>query len=443
MKKKNEPEVKEELSEKEVKKAERKKKRKRIITKILLSILGLIVGFILVTIAITLIGNKANTDKAHSFEKVVYENQLVPELDVNGNYTFTTDKELKVLQITDVHIGAGWLSLKKDSMALNTVAALVTAEKPDLVVVTGDIGYPVPFQAGTFNNKNSAKMFAELMDTLGVYWTLGFGNHDTEAYSFYSREKISNFYLSEDYKYCIYLAGPDDVDGYGNQIVNVKRSDGIITQSLYILDSHSYTDGDIFGALWKYDNLHQNQVNWYIKNVNAYNELNSKTAESLGLDGNYDIKSAMFFHIPLTEYKDAWTEYAENGFSDTENVKYIYGKAGEGKKVVYCGVKDDNMFETIQELGSTQAVFCGHDHLNNFSIEYKGVRLTYGMSIDYLAYVGIYKIGSQRGCTVITFSPDGSFDCKQETYYQDKYTSQYEKEDVTMQEITQIVPAAE
>ena len=35
-------------------------------------------------------------------------------------------------------------------MALNAVAAMVTAEKPDLVIVTGDIAYPVPFQAGTF-----------------------------------------------------------------------------------------------------------------------------------------------------------------------------------------------------------------------------------------------------------------------------------------------------
>ena len=58
--------------------------------------------------------------------------------------------------------------------------------------------------------------------------------------------------------------------------------------------------------------------------------------------------------------------------------------------------------------------------------------------MDYLAYPGIYKVGSQRGCTVITFSPDGSFTCKGESYYQDKYQSLYEKEPVTMQEIIPI-----
>ncbi|MBR6336092.1 MAG: hypothetical protein IKR90_08075, partial [Clostridia bacterium] len=150
------------------------------------------------------------------------------------------------------------------------------------------------------------------------------------------------------------------------------------------------------------------------------------------------IKSLMFFHIPLTEYKDAWYEFADNGFKDTDDVKLVYGTAGESKKVVYCGIGDDNMFETIQELGSTKGVFCGHDHLNYFSVDYKGIRLTYGKSIDYLAYIGIYKLGTQRGCTVITVKPDGTFDYKAESYYQDKYKSLYEKEPVTMQEITPV-----
>lgn len=49
------------------------------------------------------------------------------------------------------------------------------------------------------------------------------------------------------------------------------------------------------------------------------------------------------------------------------------------------------MFDTALELGSTSGFFCGHDHYNNASIEYKGIRLTYGMSIDYLAMPGIEK----------------------------------------------------
>ncbi len=407
----------------------------------LLKVSGIIFGVIVLIAAVVALTNfittNANIKKAESYKKVAYENQLVPEQDENGYWTFTTDKELKVMQLTDVHIGGGFLSSKKDSMAMNAVAAMVTAEKPDLVIVTGDVSYPVPFQAGTFNNLSSARIFGALMDSLGVYWTLGYGNHDTEAYSYYGREALSELY-GENYDYCIFEKGPDEVDGYGNQIIKVTDSKGIITQALYVLDSHSYVDGDILGIMWKYDNIHENQVQWYKDTIKALNDENNDTYKKLGKKMKSDIKSAAFFHIPLTEQKDAWYEYAENNFADTEDVKFYYGVAGESSKVVYCGIGEDDMFEAMLETGSTKAVFCGHDHYNNFSVEYKGIRLTYGMSVDYLAYPGIYQKGSQRGCTLISFSPDGSFDCTAQSYYQDKYTGIYEKEDVTMQEISNI-----
>lgn len=407
--------------------------------KIVLIIVAAILLFVAVTVCVTAIGNKANTEKAQSFETVQIENQLIPEKDENGFYTFTTDRDFKVMQLTDIHIGAGWMSLKKDAMALNAVAAMITAEKPDLVVVTGDIAYPVPFQSGTFNNLSGAKIFAALMEKLGVYWTVAFGNHDTESYSYYDRARISDFYENSGFKYCLYQKGPEDVDGYGNNVIKVQKSNGEITQAIFTFDSHSYTDGDYFGIFWKYDNIHENQVEWYKQTVLEMN------AHNAALTGNESavVKSTAFFHIPLTEHQDAWYEYVENGFEDTENVKFIYGKAGEDGIIVYPGMHEDSLFETMLELGSTKAVFCGHDHENNFSVEYKGIRLSYAMSVDYLAYPGIYKMGSQRGCTMITYSPDGSFDCKNENYYQEKYTSLYQKESVTMQEVTNLAELPE
>ena len=74
-----------------------------------------------------------------------------------------------------------------------------------------------------------------------------------------------------------------------------------------------------------------------------------------------------------------------------------------------------NYFDKIVELGSTQGMFFGHDHLNNFSLTYKGVTFTYGLSVDYLAY------GADRGCTIITVKPDSTVVITQESYYQDKY----------------------
>ena len=100
---------------------------------------------------------KQNFDYAQSFDKVVYENQLVPTEDADG-WVFETDRALKIVQLTDIHIGGGSMSIDKDKKAMNAVAAMLTYEKPDLVVLTGDMAYPVPFQAGTFNNSISTKM---------------------------------------------------------------------------------------------------------------------------------------------------------------------------------------------------------------------------------------------------------------------------------------------
>jgi predicted MPP superfamily phosphohydrolase len=408
--------------------AKNKKVKKHIGWRIVSVVVGLVMLFSSATIITTIVGDNKNIAMAQSFDKVVSDNPIeAPVLDEDGYWTFTTDRDFKILQITDVHLGGGWMSLKEDSMAINAVATMVSVEKPDLVVFTGDIAYPVFFSAGTFNNMLPAKLLSELMETLGVYWTVCFGNHDTEVYSYYNREAISNFYASEDFEYCLFQKGPADIDSFGNHIINVQNSAGIVTQSLVILDSHAYTKDDPLGTKWSYDNIKQSQIDWYTA------EINKITAANREIDSEQDtVKSLAIFHIPLTEYKVAYDEYVANGNVDTADTRWIYGVAGESGKVVYSSLTDDDVFETMLDLGSTQGIFCGHDHLNNFSAEYKGIRLTYGMSIDYLAYSGIDKIGSQRGCTVITTSTDGSFDCRAENYYQAKYVSKYTKETVTM-----------
>ncbi len=402
------------------------KKKKGL--KVLAVILAVIIVFVGVTTILTVIGNKSNLNKAKSFPAA--DCPLECKNVSNGVWDIVSDKELKIVQLTDVHLGGGWMSTKKDSMSLNAVAAMLSKEKPDLVIATGDIAYPVPFQAGTFNNKSGAKLFAELMETLGIYWVVSFGNHDTEAYSYYTREEITDFYTSGSYPHCLLQAGPEDVDGCGNQIFRIVNSQGIITRGLFIMDSHSYIDGDIFGIMWKYDNIHENQVSWYKDTVKAMNDENA----AKGVTGK-TVPTSIFMHIPLTEYKDAWNEYLDNGRKDTENVKFRYGTTGEKGNGIYCGIHEDDLFETMLELGSTDSVFCGHDHLNNFSVNYKGIDLTYGMSVDYLAYPGIYKKGSQRGCTVLTIGTDGSIKWEPKNYYTDDYVSYYEKEQVEMQNL--------
>ncbi len=388
----------------------RKTRRKRCAF-VWLSIFCVLVAFFGGVALVSAVGTEANMKKILAMKEVGCDIDPVVD-EQTGVVTFVTDEEFRVMQLTDVHIGGGAFSLKKDGWAIDAIQTLVERNKPDLIIITGDIAYPVPFQAGTFNNLREAKVFATLMEQLGVYWAPTFGNHDTEYYSMYNREDISEFYSDPQWEHCLFQTKPSVVnnklDGYGNYSINVENTSGIITHSFFMFDSHSYTNGDILGVRWEYDNIKQNQIDWYKAEVNRYNAINAT------LGNTETIKSSMYFHIPLAEYRDAWMEYYNNGQKDTANVQHITGLMGESGKFVYCGVGEDKVFETIQELGSTKWVFCGHDHYNNFTLKYKDIYLTYGMSIDYLAYAGIKNETSQRGATIIDVQTNGEIEITQD-----------------------------
>lgn len=373
-----------------------------------LKVAGIITACILgCAIAIDLIGYvfvDRLIDAIHTYEPIGSEQVHFID-DETGYWTFESNDGLKVLQLTDLHIGGGLFSIKEDYQAVEAVYSLIETAKPDLIILTGDMTYPMPFESATINNKRSARIVAELLERSGISWTLVFGNHDYEAFSLYNQQEISDFYLMETWENCLYEPGDSDVDGLGNYVINIQDSSGIMTHSLYLLDSHAYVAESFLGLDQKYDNIHQNQVDWYKGEVERLDKINSQR-------GGDWIPSSMYFHIPLPEYLDAWTEYSRAG-GDTEDVSYDFGFASEPEPIVFCGLGEDNMFEQILETNHTSSIFVGHDHLNTFSLIYKGVRLTYGMSIDYTAYPGIDKKTEQRGATLISIDSEGSIGVEQ------------------------------
>ena len=154
-------------------------------------VLGIIAGIavIVAIIAIANAGCKASMMKyVDTFGPTEKANKLVPTIE-DGYYTFTTNEDFKVMQLTDIHIGGGFGSFSRDKKALNAVDAMIKAEKPDFIVVTGDMAFPVPYSSVTFNNMTGLTEFFTFMENQQIYWTLTFGNHDTEAYSYYNTLK--------------------------------------------------------------------------------------------------------------------------------------------------------------------------------------------------------------------------------------------------------------
>lgn len=298
------------------------------------------------------------------------------------NYERAEDVVYSVLQITDVHI---LNDEKKDAKAFKTITAMVEKSNPDMIVVTGDI-------TSEKENYTAFKTFCTFMEEFDIPWAFVFGNHEGldiayEPNEVLDPEKIADKETLSDYleslDNCIYERGDETVDGMGNYYYNVTDENGKVITSLIMMDSNSY-DEENDG----YDHFHENQVEWYERTVKSI-------AKEVNGDETKVVPSLAFFHIPTQEYM---TAYDEAKGTDKRLWGFRFPNE-DGTPAV-----DDGMFEKMVELGSTKGCFAGHDHMNNFEVEYRGIRLSYGLSCDH----NIYLV-PLRGGRLIEIKEDGSF----------------------------------
>ena len=334
---------------------------------------------------------KKATTKETLIPKRVENRGFTPTLDEDGFFSFTLPEksDFKILQLTDVHIGNSFITRMQDRLAENAVIRLVEHTRPDLIVFTGDNVYPMLPVTLTRDNMKETLRFCKLVEAFEIPWACVFGNHDTEVMCRYDKEDLSKVFEAQ--PHCLYKRGDKNIFGVGNYTIKVKNADGSLNNILFMLDSNMYASGNFFTG---FDVIHDDQIAWYAEQI----EMNKDS------EGNPP-KSLAFFHMPLAEYKEAWNKLR---FGSPE-VEYKMGAIGENDNYVGISRKKGNFFSKAVELGSTKGIFVGHDHLNTISMLYKGIQLSYGMSIDYLAYSGIRRNYSQRGGTVITIKPDSSF----------------------------------
>lgn len=332
----------------------------------------------------------------HNTHKIEYDEQT-------GIYTITSSTEdFKILHLTDIHIGGSLYSYSKDMKALKACFAEIEHTHPDLVVVTGDLCFPLGIMSMSLNNSAPVQQFAAFMRNTGIPWAFTYGNHDTESLASLNKTELNEVYMSLSYKTSGNLLYPytqPDIMGRNNQLIELRNTDGTLNTGLFMIDSNAYTGEGIN----VYDYIHDDQVDWYAEQV-----------ERMNAEAGYTVNSFVFFHIPLQEYKTATELYLDG----SDEVTYFFGEnpgdhGGITNDLVCCSDYPSKMFDTALELGSTTGFFCGHDHYNNASIEYKGIRLTYGMSIDYLAMPGIERETKQRGAELITIHPDSSWNLEQ------------------------------
>ncbi len=354
-------------------------KKKKVLIIIAVTLAVLIVGGAVT--AYSLLSHPLSCD-IDTIESIGSDVEIVSEGDDFVSVRKKSGGDFRVLMFTDLHLDE---KIDTSNMTVTNLISNIQKEKPDLVLLGGDN------ITSYFNKKRSAQL-AMIFEKLGVYWAGVLGNHEGDNPLSVSRSKMIDIFSS--YEHCLMRKGKSGVDGNGNYVLSILRSDSSIQESFFFMDTMdemSKKQKKQYGipvSESKYDGVKESQVCWY-----------SETLESMKKESG-DFSSVVIIHIPLPQYKTA----AEKGNT------FVYG---DMRETICSSGFDSGLFSAIKKGGSTKAVFCGHDHVNNFGVMYDDILLSYIQPSGYGSYTAASKLGYEekdwlQGYTALTVHDNGS-----------------------------------
>ncbi|WP_320051878.1 metallophosphoesterase family protein [uncultured Acetobacteroides sp.] len=265
---------------------------------------------------------------------------LTPTLAQQPELRFGASRKFKIVQLTDLHIK--WQDHRSDS-AFACIRNVVEAEKPDLIMLTGDIIYSSP----ATDNMRSVLQF---VSSFKIPFALTFGNHDHEQ----GANNAELLQVVQGIPYCI-VSTQRGISGEGNCALSVKSADGVRdAAALYCFDSQAYTQLKPQGVDG-YDHIRLDQLQWYINTSKRYARRND----------HKPLPSLAFFHIPLPEFAEA---------AASQNTT-LYGIHNEK---VCAPALNSGLFAAMMEQGDVMGIFVGHDHDNDFAVNWYSILLAYG-----------------------------------------------------------------
>lgn len=256
----------------------------------------------------------------------------------NATLKFSAEKKFKIVQFTDIH----WVPGNPDSeIAAECMNKVLDEEKPDLVIYTGDLVFGKP--AAEALDKALEPVLSRHLP-FAVTW----GNHDDE-------QDLTRVQLSD---HIHDLPGnltttTEGVSGVTNYILPLKSDDGTTDAAvLYVFDTHAYSP---MKQIKGYDWIKNDQVVWYTKTSADYTARN----------GGKPLPSLAFFHIPVPEYNEA---------AQAEDALLI----GTRKEKACAPLINTGLYAAMLNAGDVMATFVGHDHVNDYVVNWKGILLCYG-----------------------------------------------------------------
>ncbi|MDR0560993.1 MAG: metallophosphoesterase family protein [Prevotellaceae bacterium] len=260
------------------------------------------------------------------------------------------DGKFKIVQFTDIHYNP--VSDKPREVDIEEIISRVLdAEKPDMVVYTGDI------VTGKQDKQGWDKVLKPVIDRK-IPYAVTLGNHDDE-YGDWKRPQIAEYL--EKQPFSLFQKGAKNIKGAGNFVLKVLNSNGKAAAVLYCMDSNAYGKVDDKKG-WDWFDF--NQVEWFRK-------ISLKLTAG---NGGKPYPALAFFHIPLQEYRMLFDTVSINYFERPAKLP-VYGERLERE----CpGIFNTGMFAAMALAGDVMGTFVGHDHTNNYIGLLDGIALAYG-----------------------------------------------------------------
>ncbi|CAG7910277.1 unnamed protein product [Brassica rapa] len=309
----------------------------------------------------------------------VNHNQIRLKRSPNLPLRFRDDGTFKILQVADMHFGMGSITRCRDvadaeygyCSDLNTTRFLrrmIEAERPDLIAFTGDN----IFGSSTTDAAESLLQAIGPAIEYGIPWAAILGNHDQE--STMNRAELMTFLSLMDFSVSQINPPLEDgsdrgalrsIDGFGNYRLRVHGASGSVLSNSTVFDLFFLDSGDRETVQGRrtYGWIKDSQLSWLQDASKQQDSLTSKQ----GLNPD---PALAFFHIPIPEVRDLW--YTP-----------FIGQFQEG---VACSIVQSGVLNTFLSMGNVKAAFIGHDHVNDFCGNLKGVWFCYGGGFGYHAY---------------------------------------------------------
>lgn len=281
---------------------------------------------------------------------------------------FNKDGKFKIMQVNDTQDTNNMLT-----KTVNFLKAALEAEKPDLVVIPGDMlsdTFPFPTEKRL---ADALRALGSIFEEAGVPFAVTFGNHDHDHEDTLPLSEMIAV-LSE-FDTFVYSEGCDE----GTYNVPILSSDGShYALNVYMMDTNNSGEG-----------VHPEQVEWY----------KHKSDKLKAGNGGKVVPSFVFQHIPIKEIHQFFVEGekgADDSFFNFDDGKWytpdkslvreedcIIGEVPCSEPVTHT----TGQYEAWLEKGDIIGAFFAHDHVNNFVGTTKdGITLGYNGGTGFNSY---------------------------------------------------------